>query len=87
MEYKKVTPQRAPLTVPQLREIQERNLDSPDALELLREIKRLHALIRSVEDYRVVIEKAWLEETKSRLAALHELRALLNNEPAKHERG
>lgn len=40
-----------PLTLPQLREIQQRNLRNQDVMVLLREIKRLHDLVIAGEWY------------------------------------
>lgn len=37
----------SPLTTKSLRMIQERNLDHPDAMTLLREIKRLHGILHN----------------------------------------
>ena len=37
----------SPLTTKALRIIQERNLDHPDAMTLLREIKRLHGILHN----------------------------------------
>ncbi len=42
---------RPPLTLPQLREIQQRNLPNKDVMTLLREIKRLHELVIHADFY------------------------------------
>lgn len=68
-----------PLTLSQLRAIQERNRESKDALALLREIKRLHGVLHNCWQ---VFDDLPPEPLNSPLDLL---RRLVNNEPCVKE--
>ena len=70
----------SPLTRDELIAIRDGNKRNADVRALLREIKRQHDIILTVEDLRQSIERAWKEETHSHLSGLHVLRNLLQPE-------
>lgn len=59
-------------------------IDHPDATSraLLEEIARLHDVLRSVDQLSATVAAVWLAERGGRLAALHRLNILLEQEPA-----
>lgn len=50
--------------------------------ELLSEISRLHGVITQARDLTEVIDRGWAEEVGSRFVAIHQMRTLLDDEPA-----
>lgn len=50
--------------------------------ELLSEISRLQGVLMDMRDLTDSIEKAWSEECRSTLVAIHRMRVLLDEEPA-----
>jgi hypothetical protein len=64
-----------------LRAIQARNRGNPDVRTLLLEIKRMHHVLRSVDDNRETIEKVWKEQLGTPIIAFHIVRSLLSLEP------
>jgi hypothetical protein len=59
-------------------------IEHPDATSraLLGEIARLHDVLRSVDQLSATVAAVWLAERGGRLAALHRLNLLLEQEPA-----
>ncbi|MFY3289087.1 hypothetical protein ACOTEE_27555 [Achromobacter xylosoxidans] len=50
--------------------------------ELLSEISRLHGVLVEMRALTDTVEKAWAEECRSKLVAIHRMRLLLDEEPA-----
>ncbi|GGX30656.1 hypothetical protein GCM10007242_41700 [Pigmentiphaga litoralis] len=59
-------------------------VDHPDehTRVLLREIARLHGVLRQVDQASATVAAVWLAERGGRLTALHQLNLLLEREPA-----
>lgn len=73
---------RPPLTLQQLHEIASRSRGDADAIALLWEIKRLHHVLTSADDYRESFAQVWRDEGHGTLAGLHMMRNMLSTEPA-----
>lgn len=75
---------REPLEIARLRELARSN-PSPDVLELLWEIRRLHTILRECRRDTESIHRCCLEGVKGRLAVVHQMRIRLIGEPGASE--
>jgi hypothetical protein len=73
---------RTPLTPKDLREIAAGNRRNEDVITPLWEIKRLHDLVRTAEDYRGLVQQAWDGQDLGHMVAIHKLRVILQEEMA-----
>lgn len=72
--------ERFPLSHDQLIQIQGKQRQNADAMDLLWEIRRLKNVLRQADELRKIIEQGWREESNKHLTALHQLKVLLSNE-------
>ena len=74
-------PAPEPMMIVRLRQIW---VEYPDATSraLLKEIARLHDVLRSVDELSSTVAAVWMAERGGRLTALHQLNVLLEQEPA-----
>jgi hypothetical protein len=81
MKRPRLTEQPEPMMLAKLRQIW---IDHPDETSrtLMREIARLHGVLRTVDQASATVAAVWLAERGGRLSALHQLNLLLEREPA-----
>jgi len=70
-----------PLMLPELRRLWTTHEDEASR-KMLNEIARLHGVLRQVDRLRAIIQQVWLAESGGKLAAVHSLNTLLEQEPA-----
>lgn len=71
-----------PLDATRLREIWKASPQGSTERELLLEIARLHEVLVQARILTDGLEKAWMEVVGGRLVGLHQMRCLLDDEPA-----
>jgi len=81
MKRPRLTEQPEPMMLATLRTIWVEHRDDTTRA-LLREIARLHDVLRTVDQASGVVASVWMAERGGRLTALHQLNLLLEREPA-----
>jgi hypothetical protein len=81
MKRPRLTEQPAPMMLAKLRQIWIGHPDDTTRM-LLKEIARLHGVLRQVDQASATVAAVWLAERGGRLSALHQLSLLLEREPA-----